>query len=449
MKVRINLHTGQKRVWDSDKRFVFMLSGTQGGKTSLGPWWLAREIERLGQGDYLAVAPNYDLFKLKMLPEMQNCFENILKIGRFHPSIRAMEIRDPETGKFWAERADDPMYARIILRSAAAGKGDIGARALESATAKAAWLDECGMDDFSIIAWEAVLRRLSLAEGRVLGTTTLYNFGWLRSEIFVPWQNGADDIDVIQFDSIENPIFPVKEYLRAKETLPAWKFDMMYRGQYSRPAGQIYSDFDEAVHVVTPFEVPAHWPVTVGIDFGSVHTATVWLARDPATGLYYLYRESLEGDLTSREHAARALERAKEHRKVRYFGGAASEEQYRMDWQAGGVNVLLPPVQAVESGIDRVIGLFKTNQMFIFRNCDRTISQVIEYSRKVNQLGEVTEDIKDKNAYHMADALRYAVAGLELTERNQVSRSRPEQKPLMTTRNGLRRQVRKNAPIGW
>lgn len=71
----LNLHPGQERAMNSEKRFVFMLSGTQGGKTSLGPWWLAREIETRGQGDYLAVTANYDLFKLKMLPEMLKVFE--------------------------------------------------------------------------------------------------------------------------------------------------------------------------------------------------------------------------------------------------------------------------------------------------------------------------------------------------------------------------------------
>jgi len=30
-KARLTLHPGQAKAWDSDKRFVFMLAGTQGG----------------------------------------------------------------------------------------------------------------------------------------------------------------------------------------------------------------------------------------------------------------------------------------------------------------------------------------------------------------------------------------------------------------------------------
>ncbi len=60
--IRLNLHPGQARVWNSEARFVFMIAGTQGGKTSFGPWWLDREIRRLGGDDYLVVTSTYKLF---------------------------------------------------------------------------------------------------------------------------------------------------------------------------------------------------------------------------------------------------------------------------------------------------------------------------------------------------------------------------------------------------
>ena len=31
-KLKLSLHKGQSKAWESDKRFVFVLSGTQGGK---------------------------------------------------------------------------------------------------------------------------------------------------------------------------------------------------------------------------------------------------------------------------------------------------------------------------------------------------------------------------------------------------------------------------------
>src|SRR5579859_6492837 len=127
--VALNFHEGQMRTWESEKRIVAMIAGSQGGKTSFGPWWLAREIQRRGAGDYIAATASYDLFKLKMLPEIQNVFEHVLKIGRYWAGDKILELSDPTTGKLLATRASDRMWSRIILRSAVASGG------LESSTA--------------------------------------------------------------------------------------------------------------------------------------------------------------------------------------------------------------------------------------------------------------------------------------------------------------------------
>src|SRR3990172_898568 len=83
-KMRLHFHPGQLRTWQSEKRFVFMLAGSQSGKSSFAPHWLHREIVRAkekladpsqGVGDFLAVASTYDQFKLTMLPELKAVFE--------------------------------------------------------------------------------------------------------------------------------------------------------------------------------------------------------------------------------------------------------------------------------------------------------------------------------------------------------------------------------------
>lgn len=415
-KLTLNFHHGQLNAWDSRARFVFILAGTQSGKTSFGPWWLWREVygdgngyKGAGSGDYLAVTANYDLFKLKMLPEMRYVFEQVLNVGRYHPSDRVIELKNPKTGQFDAEKASDPMWARIILRSAAAGakKGKEGAGGLESATAAAAWLDECGLDEFSLQAWEAVLRRLSLSQGRILGTTTLYNLGWMKHEVYERWEAGDLDFDVHQFDSITNPAFPRPEYERARRTLPAWKFRMMYQGQYDRPAGMIYHDFDEHIHLIKPFEIPVKWARYVGIDPGPIHTATIWLAEDVEHDCYYLYRETLEGNMTSKQHAQKVKERAEGERVIKRIGGSKSEKQFRLDWQEAGVNVQEPSISDVEVGIDRVIGLLKEKRLFIFDTCRGILDEIGSYSRKLDEKGEPTEVIRNKGKYHRLDALRY------------------------------------------
>lgn len=413
--VKLNLHAGQTRAWLSDKRYIFVIAGTQGGKTSFGPWWLQREIQKRGAGDYIAATASFGLFQLKMLPEMRNVFEHTLGIGRYWSGSKIIELADPVTREFRAKRVDDPMWGRIILRSAAAEGG------LESATAKAAWLDEVGQDEFPISAWEAVQRRIALNRGRVLGTTTPYNLGWLKQLIVDRWMKGDDTIDVIQFASTMNPLFSEEEFEDARDKLPDWKFKMFYMGEFAKPAGMIYSDFvdkyrEDGGHKVKPFPIPKEWSRIVGIDPGAVHTAKVWLAHDVKTDVYYLYRESLEGGKSTPQHAADALELAKaEDVRVRaWYIGAKPEVQVRMDYQAAGVYpVYEPPVADVEAGIDRVIQLFKAHRIFIFEDCIGLLDELMTYSRMPDEMGEITPEIRNKNRYHRLDALRYAAAGLK------------------------------------
>ncbi len=388
-----------------------MMAGTQGGKTSFGPWWLDREIENCGSGDYLAVTSTYDLFKLKMLPEIRSVFEFALGKARYWAGDKLMELRDPETGEFWAKSANDPMWARIILRSAASPGG------LEAATAKAAWLDEVGQDDFRVEAWEAVLRRLSLNQGRVLGTTTLYNLGWLKTQIYDPWKDGAKHIEVVQFPSILNPAFPPEEFDQAKLRLPGWKFTMFYEGDYAQPASLIYKAYKDNVHAVDDFPIPKNWRCFVGIDYGPINNALIWVAEDPEPDRrgelsYYIFDDPLRGNKSTRQHVWSARQHDHADQVVGWWGGSPSEKQERWDWADAGIRVQRPPISSVEPGIDRVIGLFRQNRLFVFRSCRGVRDELGTYGRVLDNDGEPTEKIKDKNKFHRLDGVRYVVSGM-------------------------------------
>lgn len=397
-------HRGQAKAWRSGRRFVFVISGTQGGKTSFGPWWLYREIQRenLG-GDYLAVTASYDLFKLKMLPEMRTVYENVLGIGKWWAGTKVIELRHPTKG-FLAKRADDPMHGRIILRSASAGGG------LESATARAAWLDECGQDNFTLDDWDAVQARLSLHEGRCLGTTTPYNLGWLKSEVYDRWQDGDQDYDVINFASAINPAFPRREQERREKTMQGWRFRMRYLGQFTKPAGLIYSAFDPSM-IVEPFDIPADWDRLIGVDFGGANTAVLFLAENPDTDQWFVYDEMLIGDKTSAEYARMVRAKLPPGVSFRAFGGSKSEGQQRRDWATGGLALGEPPVPDVESGIDKVTEWLKTNKLRFFRTVRGLRDEIGTYRRKLDAQGNPTDEIADKRKYHRLDALRYAVVG--------------------------------------
>jgi hypothetical protein len=166
--------------------------------------------------------------------------------------------------------------------------------------------------------------------GRRLYRTTPYHWGWHKRDVVDRAGAGAPDYQNINFRSCDNPVYPRTEYERLKRKLPDWYAAMFLDGLYTRPAGQIYRDLDERVHVVAPFSIPPLWRRAVGVDFGAVHTALVWLAEEPETGRWYLYREAQGGGMDSPSHARQA----RDYREpvCRWVGGAPSEEAQRREW---------------------------------------------------------------------------------------------------------------------
>lgn len=405
----LDFHPGQWEAWDSAKRFTFILAGTQGGKTAFIPHWLRREIYHpetgKGGGDYLAVTATYDLFKLSFLPAVREVFEHLTRDGRYWAGERVIELKDPKTGKFLAKHADDKMWGRIILRSAESGSG------LESATAKAAILDECGMDSYTAETWRAIRRRLSIHQGRVMGGTTLYVlYNWLRS-LYDEWKGGRSDITFIQFASIVNPSFPKDEYDLALREMPEHEVNTKYRGLYDMPPGMIFNAFDSELCVIPPFTVPDEWPSYGGMDYGGINTVCLHLRQNPANGALYVVDEYHEGGRTAAEHAT-TLSR---WNCQLWAGGAKSEGQWRREFRAAGIPVTEPSIADVWLGINRVYATMKTDKLFVFDTCPKLLGQIGTYSRKLDKAtGQpIADEIQNKDEYHYLDALRYIVPKIQ------------------------------------
>jgi len=412
----VSLHPGQQRAWDSNKRIVAIIAGGRSGKTSFAPLWLHREMLQHGPGDYLVAAPNYPLIDKAVGPEMQHFFESLLGVGTLRRSPFQMAIHPEGAARLWGKAPERP--ARILF-----GHAD-EPQSLEALSAKAAVLDEAGQTRFRLESWEAVQQRLALDRGRCLITSKPYNMGWLKQKVYDPWDQarraGQDhpEIDVISFDSRWNPVFPAEEWDRARATLPGWKFDMQFRGLFTRPAGLVYDCFDRSVNTCPRFQVPARWPRYLGLDFGPVNTAAVFLAEEqapdfphPPTGRLIAYREYHAGGRSSSEHVKALL--AGEPRQPLAVGGAPRTEQgWRDAFASGGLAVREPAILKVEPGIDRVYGTIKTGQLVLMDDLDETLEQLESYSYALDEQGEATDKLDDPHPYHALDALRYVVGWL-------------------------------------
>ncbi len=410
--LRYNFHAGQLRAWRSAKRWPCIIAGNQSGKTSFLALWLHREIQTCGPGDYLAVSPSYKLMALKMLPEFIAHFGAArLNLGTLHAADRVFTYHDGSVKIFFGHAADP--------------------ESLESSTARAAVCDEAGQKRFRLGSWEAIQRRLGIHQGRCLIGTTPYDLGWLKQRLYDPWiasDRDHPEIDIIGFSSLANPAFPRSEYERARRELPRNRFDLFYRGIFTTPPGLIYDCFDTTRHTCPPFVIPEHWPRYLGLDFGSVNTAGIFLAEElkplppppyagapqpkgEPTGRLFVYRVYGPcGGKNAKQHVAALI--AGEPCRPVTVGGAGSEDQWRMEFATAGLGVREPPVSEVEVGIDRVYGTVQRGELQVFSDQHGLLDELGSYSREVDELGNVGEKIEEKESYHRLDALRYAIAYL-------------------------------------
>ena len=427
-KLNVHLHTGQKKVLESDKRIIAMLCGSQSGKTVFSAYWMYKEILRWdeimqrgeGASDAVAwaVSPSHPLQREKLLPAFKNFFIDIMNIGEFRAADKVIEVT--------IQRKDGTQVMYPIHFKSADGT-------LESATVFSMICDEAGLDSFEDESWEACVARTMNTEksggGRILITTSLYNFNWLKHDVYDKWVEGDPGIDVVQFDSLMNPNSSITIWNSERKRLPTWRFDMRYRGIYTRPGGMIYQDFNKSC-IIDPFDIPIGTYRHIGVDPGLVSHSTVFLAEiypnepdyarfphaDNINSVYVLYDSNLTGSIettmTNKEHAEILAARPDFSMIMTACGGAASEKYFRSDYKAVGVEIVEPPFKEVSAGIDIVSNLLKMRRLYVFSDQTRLVKEFENYSYKLDHDGNVIPIIKDKERYHGLDSVRYACAVL-------------------------------------
>jgi hypothetical protein len=400
-------HAGQLEAWACCKRIVAVISGTQGGKSTFGPWWLLREMQRKGPGDYCIVGPTLELLKKKALPEMERIFESELKLGKYKQADRLFVCSQQGLRKLFG-RTDQPCKIYVGY----ATKSD----SLEAATYKGVWADEVGQSDFKLASYRALRRRVSIHDGRFLFTTTPYSWNWLKTEIYDPWRNNEkkEEVEVINFASDMNPAFPRSEFEQMERELDEWYFDLMYRGKFTRPGGAVFQSFFE-YGKCKRFEIPSSWRRLSGHDFGPIHTAGVFGAQDPRSGVIYIYGSYLPGkELTVEEHVRGMLHRQMMRAAPLAWGGAPSEDKWRNDFRNAGYSIRRPPVADIFEGIFRLNSLIRRGLFKVFDDLKHLVDEFQGYSYVVDKkTGLIRDDqIEDQHSYHRLDCCRYLACAL-------------------------------------
>src|SRR5690606_16116885 len=99
-----------------------------------------------------------------------------------------------------------------------------------------------------------------------------------------------------------------RDYIGKLDRLTGVRHARLRRGVWAAAEGMVYSDYQDAVHVVDPFPIPDHWTRYLAVDFGYTNPFVAqWWAEDP-DGRLYLYREIYHTRRTVDQHARDILD---------------------------------------------------------------------------------------------------------------------------------------------
>ena len=406
-KKQIAFHKCKKR-----NRWVF--GGNRSGKTECG----AVEVVYLACGNHpykknkltsgwvvsLSRQVQRDVAQRKILEYLPaSCIEKIVMISGGQDS------------------AENGIIDFILVRSQIGGISKIGFKSCDQGREKFqgtsldyVWFDEEPPFDIYLECKMRVLDRC----GEIFGTMTpLKGLTWVYNTIYLNEKNDNE----IWYETMEwadNPFLSKKEIENMTKSLPAEEIESRRYGKFMQNGGMVYSEFDENVHVIEPFDVPVEWQDNISIDPGLHNPLSAHFYAVDYDGNVYVIAEHYQAEKTVEYHAEKIKEIA---RKLNWktdskgFLRAIIDSAARQKTLASEKNVVElfyengifanPQVDKdMFTGISTVKSYLKTadgsTRLFIFKNCVNLIREIKNY-----WWGD--GDLPIKKDDHALDELRY------------------------------------------
>lgn len=382
--------TGQANLLRDFKSTVLAaIAGTGGGKTALGYWWLHSRMEAFPGCGWLVSEPTYPMLSKILLnspdpsrPDIIRYFESV----GHHPKYEAVaKILKTDFGQIYLGSTDNP-------------------DSMQGMAVKGCWLDEPGM--MVLAAYQTALQRTSMQSGQVLLTTTPYNMGWLKTEVY---DKASDTIHVETWRSIDRPGFPLDKYEEMKRTLSPSRFAMMFDGKFERPEGLIYADFEESRHVVNYSPYPAACRVVAGLDWGYSNPGVIEVIAETPDKQAIIVHEEYHNGMTVDQWAVLAKDLKRTFRIESFYCDPAEPQDIEF-FKRAGLNALAAE-NAVVPGINKVIEGWRTDKLKISQDAaPHLLEELGVYHWSDNKIKE--QPVKESD--HACDALRYGIMGLAM-----------------------------------
>lgn len=288
------------------------------------------------------------------------------------------------------------------------------------------WIDEVDEVDQEIFTLLAKWRlRLKWIPRRVWFITSNSEGKNWTYKIFVKWvwlpEDARSRYFMLRASSLENKFLP-EEYIRELLTLEGTLYVRYVEWWFNAFEWQIYDDFDQAIHVIKPFEIPPDRQTVYWLDHGNFNPTAILEAHCNYDWEIFITWERYQGNTRIEEHAAALKERMKKIGKWDPHPEAVCDPSLFYKTQVPTAEKPFPWAVAdtyqeawisfiranndVSAGIDHVKNYFAKRKIYIFETCTNTIDEIEWYSRAKKADWQSAEEPKKKND-HACDALRY------------------------------------------
>ena len=181
---------------------------------------------------------------------------------------------------------------------------EMGREKFQGASLDFVWFDEEPPED----VYDECCMRVIDRKGDVFGTMTpLKGMTFVYDRIYM---NSARDPEIWHetMEWADNPYLDKAEIERASACMDSLTLESRRYGKFAAKSGLVYPEFDESVHVIEPFEVPALWQDRLSIDPGLNNpTSCHWYAVD-GDGVVFVVAEHYEAGKSVDFHAAKIKE---------------------------------------------------------------------------------------------------------------------------------------------
>jgi Terminase RNaseH-like domain/Terminase large subunit, T4likevirus-type, N-terminal len=180
------------------------------------------------------------------------------------------------------------------------------------------------------------------------------------------------------------------------------------KGIPSMGSGRVFP-VTEALVGCAAFEIPQHWPLIGGLDFGWDHpTAAVKLAWDRDADIVYVANAYRRREATPLEHAAVLKPWGgfpwawpqDGYQRDKRSGGTLAADYAKYGLRIGGTHAQFPDGgNGVEAGIMAMLGRMQTGRLKVFHHLEDWWTEFRMYHRKEGLIVKERDDLMDATRY--------------------------------------------------